>query len=69
MNQRERDEHAAIIDAWRMEEDGTPLICGGQGRTDSEVEEQSGLIVGVTVLVGAAALAGLLVGLVIGAAA
>ena len=69
MNQRERDEHAAIIDAWRMEEDGTPLICGGQGRTDSEVEEQSGLIVGVTVLVGAAALAGFLVGLVIGAAA
>jgi len=69
VNQRERDEHAAIIDAWRMEEDGTPLICGGQGRTDSEVEEQSGLIVGVTVLVGAAALAGFLVGLVIGAAA
>ena len=67
MNQSERKEHDAIIEAWRR--DDCPLVRGGQGRTDSEVEEQSGLIVGVTVLVGAAALAGLLVGLVIGAAA
>ena len=64
MNQREHD---TIIEAWRRDE--CPLVRGGQGRTDSEVEEQSGLIVGVTVLVGAAALAGLLVGLLIGAAA
>ena len=64
MNQREHD---TIIEDWRLDE--YPLVRGGQGRTDGEVEEQSGLIVGVTVLVGAAALAGLLVGLVIGAAA
>jgi len=41
-------------------------VRGGQGRTDGEVEEQSGLIVGAMALVGAAALAGFLIVLAIG---
>ena len=61
MNQREHD---TIIEAWRRDE--CPLVRGGQGRTDSEVEEQSGLIVGAMALVGAAALAGFLIVLAIG---
>jgi len=61
MNQHEHD---AIIEAWRRDE--CPLVRGGQGRTDSEVEEQSGLIVGAMALVGAAALAGFLIVLAIG---
>jgi len=61
MNQREHD---TIIEAWRRDE--YPLVRGGQGRTDSEVEEQSGLIVGAMALVGAAALAGFLIVLAIG---
>ena len=64
MNQSERKEHDAIIEAWRR--DDCPLVRGGQGRTDSEVEEQSGLIVGAMALVGAAALAGFLIVLAIG---
>jgi len=61
MNQHEHD---TIIEAWRRDE--YPLVRGGQGRTDSEVEEQSGLIVGAMALVGAAALAGFLIVLAIG---
>jgi len=64
MNQSERKEHDAIIEAWRR--DDCPLVRGGQGRTDGEVEEQSGLIVGAMALVGAAALAGFLIVLAIG---
>jgi len=61
MNQREHD---TIIEAWRRDE--CPLVRGGQGRTDGEVEEQSGLIVGAMVLVGISALAGFLIGLFVG---
>ena len=61
MNQREHD---TIIEDWRLDE--YPLVRGGQGRTDGEVEEQSGLIVGAMVLVGISALAGFLIGLFVG---
>lgn len=63
MNQQLHDE---IIKAWEREE--APLVRGGQGRSDAEVE-QSGLVVGVVFigLIGFAA--GLALGLLIGGGA